>query len=849
VMATIHPDDRESVAAALQRDLAGAGPCRAEYRVVRPDGSWRWVEASGVVSRDAGGRPLRFSGILIDTHERRQAEQALNDAHNQLRMAQRAGGVVGMWVWDLPRQLVTGDEGFARVFGVAAGAARAGVPFSAIAPGVHPDDLPRLEAAVQKALAGELCQIAYRVRDGAGWRWVDCTGKAEMDENGAPLSLSGIMVDIDARRRIEQALDESHQHLRLAQKAGRIGVFVVPARGEVMQVSEAFCQIFGLPPAAQAPIDVVKACVLPEDRDARSTRADRAEGATPPEAEYRIRRADDGELRWIYRRGEFVRDATGAPLHMLGIVQDITERKLAALRLKESEDYFNLMLDSVQDHAIITLDEGGRIVLWNPGAQEIFGYKAGEAVGQGIELIFTEEDRAVDAPRAELAAAAVHGRTHDERWHRRRNGERFYTSGSMTAMRDGEGRVCGFIKIARDMTEQQKAQQALMEARNAAEAANLAKSEFLANMSHEIRTPMNAIIGLSALLAKSQPLSQRQGAYIRTLQTSADTLLDLINDLLDVAKIEAGAIELERVPFTFSRLAQEIGEMLGVPARDKGLALRIDAGAVADRIYLGDPTRLRQIVMNLGSNAVKFTETGEVEIVFLREPMADGRDLVRIRVRDTGVGIAEDKVAAIFQKFVQADSGINRKYGGTGLGLAITRTLCEIMGGEISLRSAPGEGSVFEAAAPLEIAEAAQAAQADLSLAARAETCVVAGTPPEVLLVEDHEPNILVATAFLQEFGYAVDVAVSGREAYDRLEHRAYAAVLMDVQMRDVNGLDATRMIREREAREGRAPVRIIGMTAHALSGDRERCLAAGMDDYISKPFRPDDLRALLQNE
>jgi PAS domain S-box-containing protein len=846
ILSVIHPDDRDRIAEAVARDLDGDGPCRTEYRILRPDGSWRWVEASGVVSRDPHGQPLRFSGILIDIHERRQAEQALNEAHNQLRMAQRAGGVVGMWVWDLPRQLVTGDDGFAQAFGIAPDAARDGIPFADMAPAVHPDDLPRLEAAVQKALQGELCQIAYRVRDDGGWRWIDCTGKAEMDENGAPVSLSGIMVDIDARRRIERALDESHQHLRLAQKAGGIGVFVIPAQGEVMQVSEEFCRIFGLPSASQVAIDAVKACVLPEDRHARSTRADRAEGITPPETEYRIRRADDGELRWIYRRGEFVRDEHGRPSHMLGIVQDITERKLAALRLKESQDYFNLMLDSVQDHAIITLDAGGRIVLWNPGAQEIFGYKAAEAVGQGIELIFTDDDRAADAPRGELAAAAVHGRTHDERWHQRRNGERFYASGSLTAMRDSEGRVCGFIKIARDMTEQQRAQQALMEARNAAEAASIAKTEFLANMSHEIRTPMNAIIGLSAILAKSQPLTQRQDAYIRTLQTSADALLALINDLLDIAKIEARSIELEHIPFTLSRLAQEVGDMLGVQARDKGLALRIDADAVAGRAYLGDPTRLRQIVMNLGANAVKFTDAGEVEIRFLRDALPDGRDQARIQVRDTGVGVAPDKIEAIFQKFVQADSSINRKYGGTGLGLAITRTLCDIMGGDITVSSRPGEGSVFEARMPLEVADPASLIDADLSLAARMEQTREVQVQPCVLLVEDHAPNVVVATAFLEEYGYRVDVASGGREAYDKLTDTEYEAVLMDVQMHDVNGLDATRMIRAREAKEGRARARIIGMTAHALAGDRERCLEAGMDDYISKPFRPETLKTKL---
>jgi len=657
-----------------------------------------------------------------------------------------------------------------------------------------------------------------------------------------------MIIDIDARKRTEQALDESYTQLRMAQKVGGIGVFAVRADADEVLVSEEFCTIFGIANTATATLSEVAKLVLDEDEAAKSTTNDRAAGTTPSETEYRIRRPSDGEIRWIYRRAEFIRDGEGKPEHMVGMVQDITERKMAALRLKESQNHLNLMLESVQDYAIISLDEAGRIVLWNSGAQKIFGYRPQEVMDQHIEVIFTPEDRAHDAPRTELALAATNTRASDERWHIRQTGERFYASGTMAAMYDDAGRVKGFIKIARDMTAQQQAQEALLEARNAAEAANIAKTEFLANMSHEIRTPMNAIIGLSTILSKSQPLTPRQAEYIRTLSNSADSLLALINDLLDIAKIEARTVELEHIPFSLTRLMQEVASMMAVSVRDKGLTFTGDGECVEERVFIGDPTRLRQIIVNLCSNAIKFTEEGGVHVAITCGPAeAPDSETICIAVTDSGIGIPPEKIDTIFQKFVQADTSINRKYGGTGLGLAITKTLAEIMGGSISVTSAEGQGSTFAVCVPLKIASAPQVARTEYSLAAILDNTVEAHIRPHVLLVEDYEPNILVATTFLEDFGYHVDVANNGHEAFAAVKARDYAAVLMDVQMHGMNGLDATRRIREWEENEGRARMRIIGMTAHALAGDRERCLGVGMDDYIAKPFRPEELRRKIE--
>jgi CheY-like chemotaxis protein/two-component sensor histidine kinase len=362
------------------------------------------------------------------------------------------------------------------------------------------------------------------------------------------------------------------------------------------------------------------------------------------------------------------------------------------------------------------------------------------------------------------------------------------------------------------------------------------------------------VIGLSSLLAKSSPLTARQKEFIRTLQTSADALLDLINDLLDIAKIEARTLELEATPFSLARLVQEVVSITAVSARQKGLSFRLNDEAAGGRTFIGDPTRLRQILTNLLSNAVKFTDAGEVALSIseLDPEPEDGEERVRmcISVSDTGIGIPKEKQGAIFDKFVQADSSINRRYGGTGLGLAITRTLVDIMGGTLELTSASGKGSTFTICLPLTLAREGVAREG-VAREAEPQTYPSAAVPSDgvrlpVLLVEDYEPNVMVARSFLEQFGYRVETASHGREAVEMTAKSRFAAVLMDVQMHEMNGLEATRHIREREARERRPRLPILGMTAHAMAGDRERCLAAGMDDYIPKPFDPDELRDKL---
>jgi PAS domain S-box-containing protein len=519
-------------------------------------------------------------------------------------------------------------------------------------------------------------------------------------------------------------------------------------------------------------------------------------------------------------------------------------------------------------NAIVITDSNGNIQLANPAFTTITGYSREEAIGQNPRILRSgRHDRAF---YERLWQTILSGHVwKGELVNRRRDGSLYTEEMTIAPVRDEQGNITHFVAIKQDITQRKQFEQRLEEVAEQAQAASRAKSEFLANMSHEIRTPMNGILGMAQLLMDT-PLNEEQKDYVTTLKDSAESLLSLLGDILDISRIEAGKMELRYEPFDLRQTVHQVARLFAARARQKGLLLQVEVDEAIPSSLNGDELRLRQILSNFVGNAVKFTEQGSVTIrVCLAEAGSEQKAnslrrqfaipehfrtvWVQLTVSDTGIGIAADKQAAIFESFTQADGSATRRYGGSGLGLAINRKLTDLMGGTIGVQSEEGKGSTFWVTLPLFAPNMEQSmgivgsglsrrdAAADESAASG-----VARAAGRVLLVEDNEVNRKVAVRLLQRLGYEVDVAQDGVEAVEKTAQQRYDAVLMDVHMPRMDGLEATRRIRERERATGGHQV-IIALTASAMKEDVEQCLTSGMDDYVSKPVRLEVLQGMLE--
>jgi PAS domain S-box-containing protein len=673
-------------------------------------------------------------------------------------------------------------------------------------------------------------------------------------------------------------------------------------------------------------------------------------------------------------------------------VRDVSEQKRAEAALRDLSTFQKAMLDNA-GHAIISATPDGIIRLFNPAAESLLGYRADELIGKQTPAIF--HDREEVSARARLFSAELgvpiepgfdvfveksrRGLPNEHEWtYIRKDGTRLTVLLNITALKNAAGHITSFLGIASDITSLKIVEQELISAKEAAEAASIAKSQFLANMSHEIRTPMNGVLGLAALLRQT-PLSPKQQRLTDTIVRSGNSLLDIINDILDFSKIEAGKLELEYTDFHLRILVDDVLELFAAPAHQKHLELIADVADSVPAFVKGDPARLRQILINLIGNAIKFTAQGEVVVSIVS--VADGEDqsVLCFSVKDTGVGITPDALRSIFQPFSQADGSTTRKYGGTGLGLAIAKELVAFMGGEIWAESQMGSGATFfftvhlahshlgstgapdsKQALPDQrvlvvddsrtarlsldrqlrnwgmtstVAESGQVAllllakavedgrpydtvvidldmpgmngletvhaiyetlqhhqprvilmtpvervdaaedrtgliaatltkpvrPSDLHRALSGQTDSVSPSPHRpmqeertpakphgvVLLAEDNAVNQEVTLGMLEVLGCPATAVENGRRAIDLLANQPFSVILMDCQMPEMDGFEATRAIRRQEQGSGRR-IPIVALTAHALQGDRELCLAAGMDDYLSKPFTIEQLRTVL---
>jgi PAS domain S-box-containing protein len=491
--------------------------------------------------------------------------------------------------------------------------------------------------------------------------------------------------------------------------------------------------------------------------------------------------------------------------------------------------------------AVFTLDQQGRIVNLNPFAAQVANRPASEIIGQPMETLIDDRDDLLDlyhrstaAPGDELMTEIVLERAGTSR----------YFEAHLSPLRDHADKFVGRLLILRDVTERKLSEIAMQQAREAAESANKAKSVFLASMSHEIRTPMNAVIGMSGLLLDTN-LTAEQRDYAETIRSSGDALLSIISDILDFSKIEAGRMDMEAQAFPLRDCVESALGMVAARALEKNIktAYVIEDGVPSS--IVGDAARLRQVLANLLSNAVKFTEKGEVCLTVRIEQTKAASVVLKFLIRDTGIGLSQAGIGRLFQPFVQADSSTTRKYGGTGLGLAISKRLVELMGGEMFVESAGlGQGSTFSFTIEVAVANPHEMKTHASSVAvhAKIDHGLAERHPLKIMLAEDNLVNQKLALKLLEQMGYRTDVAKSGAEVLQALKQQSYDLILMDVQMPEMDGLEATRRIRAQGLK-----VHIVAMTANAMQGDREMCLAAGMNDYVSKPIQVQELQAALE--
>ena len=524
-------------------------------------------------------------------------------------------------------------------------------------------------------------------------------------------------------------------------------------------------------------------------------------------------------------------------------------------------------------YSIIAMSKQGTIQTFNSAAERMLGYASAEVVGLVTPLLFhdpaelalragelsLELDRPVEPGIEVICTRAARGESDEREWiYRRKDGTSFPALLSVTALRNERAQVSGYLCVASDITERKRVAGELVQAKEAAETASRAKSEFLAMMSHEIRTPMNAVIGMANLLLETR-LDEKQTEFAQTVARSGESLLELINDILDFSKIEAGGqLPLEEDSFSLPGLVNGMVQMLRPRATSGGIALTAQLDPNLPTLVMGDAGRLRQVLVNLAGNGIKFTDHGNV-VIRVQNLVAVAPSIrVRFEVEDTGIGITAAEVKRLFQPFTQADSSASRRRGGTGLGLAISKRIVELMGGRTGVESTPGRGSLFWFEVELKLPPTlpqgisppahAEVFAPDSGAAGLSPTPGV--RPLRILVAEDHDTNRRLVRFMLESLGYRANFAANGFEAIDAWERYENDVILMDCQMPEMDGFQATHEIRRREAARpatSRPPVRIIALTANALKGDRERCLAAGMDAYISKPFTAQQLRAALE--